>query len=357
MKLTVQSAERATQGLFGVQPGDLADVLVALGEKPYRARQVFDWVYGQGVTAIDAMANLPRGLRTALAARFHLFESTIVTDQTARDATRKLLLRWSDGATSECVLIPDGARRTACISTQVGCPVGCTFCASGIDGLQRNLTTAQIVEQAMRIRQLCAEENARLSNVVFMGLGEPLANYASAVSAVRLINHDRALNIAARKITVSTVGLPTQMRRLADEGLQITLALSLHAPTDGLRAQIIPWAERVGLDELIAAARHFFEKTGREVTLEYVLLGGVNDQATHAEGVADICRRMRANVNLIRFNPVPDLPFARPTADAAQQFLTILRARGVNTHLRRSRGMDIDGACGQLRRRTASPTP
>ena len=190
--------------------------------------------------------------------------------------------------------------------------MGCTFCASGIDGLQRNLTTAQIVEQAMRIRQLCAEENARLSNVVFMGLGEPLANYASAVSAVRLINHDRALNIAARKITVSTVGLPTQMRRLADEGLQITLALSLHAPTDGLRAQIIPWAERVGLDELIAAARHFFEKTGREVTLEYVLLGGVNDQATHAEGVADICRRMRANVNLIRLHSRPPPPLRPP---------------------------------------------
>jgi 23S rRNA (adenine2503-C2)-methyltransferase len=248
------------------------------------------------------------------------------------------------------VLIPDDDRRTACISTQVGCPVGCVFCASGLNGLERQLTAGQIVEQAMRVREL-SEPAARLSNVVFMGLGEPLANYAATVHALRTINSEWGMGIGARKITVSTVGLPAQMRRLADEKMQITLALSLHAPTDELRKQLIPWAERVTIDSLVDAANYYFEKTGREITLEYILLADVNDSREHALSLAATAKRMRSNVNLIAYNPVKGLPYARPADDTVVRFLETLRSRGVNAHVRTSRGLDIDGACGQLRRR------
>jgi 23S rRNA (adenine2503-C2)-methyltransferase len=184
-----------------------------------------------------------------------------------------------------------------------------------------------------------------------MGMGEPLANYDATVAAVRTINADWGINIGARKITISTVGLPKQMKQLGDEGLQVTLAISLHAPTDELRAELIPWAEGVTIAQLVEAGRYFFDKTGREVTVEYVLLADVNDQPEHAEALADIAQRMRCNVNLILYNPVEGMPYRRPTARAARRFLDDLRGRGVNTHLRPSRGLDVDGACGQLRRR------
>ncbi len=357
----------------------------------WRARQVFEWVYRRGVDSFEAMTNLSKPLRAELAGDWEIFTSTVARRQESQDGTIKLLLEWPDAATSECVLIPDEDRRTACISSQVGCPVGCRFCASGLGGLQRQLTTGEIVEQAMRVRQLCetnppenggetpsdpgvpvllrrrsqpgaqggptgashplrAAESQRLSNIVFMGLGEPLGNYASVVKAIRIINADWGMNIGARKITVSTVGLPSQIRRLADEDLQINLAISLHAPNDDLRRELIPWAENISIAEIVSAVREHFLKTGREATMEYILLGGVNDAPEHADQLARVCRQMRCNVNLIRYNPVAGLGYARPTSQAAQRFLQRLRDRGVNAHLRKSRGMDIDAACGQLRR-------
>lgn len=335
--------------LFGVTPERLTSWLEGRSHKAYRAKQILEWVYRHGAESFEEMTNLPKSMRAELAGSMTLFESRVVARSDARDGTVKLLLRWADGTSTECVLIPDGRRRTACISTQVGCPVGCVFCASGLDGLQRNLSAAEIVEQAMRIGRICGPE--RLSNVVFMGLGEPLANYASTVGAVRTINAEWGMRVAARKITVSTVGLPGQMRRLAEEGLQITLALSLHASTEELRHRLIPWAERVTLDELVSAARSYFDSTGREVTLEYVLLGGVNDQPSHARELAALTRRMRCNVNLIPYNPVPSLPYVRPSEESQRAFLHGLRAEGVNAHLRHSRGLEVDAACGQLRRR------
>jgi 23S rRNA (adenine2503-C2)-methyltransferase len=248
------------------------------------------------------------------------------------------------------VLIPDEKRRTACISSQVGCPVGCGFCASGVGGLQRQLAPGEIVEQAMRVRQLCDEAHP-LSNIVFMGLGEPLANYGSVLAAVRVINAEEGLNIGARKITISTVGLPTQIRKLAKEGLQVNLAISLHAPNDRLRKELIPWAKNTSIEDLVVAGRDFFETTGREITLEYILLAGVNDQLDHAHQLTKICRQMRCNVNLIRYNPVADLGFERPDSYSAHKFAEELRSRGVNVHVRKSRGADIDAACGQLRRK------
>jgi 23S rRNA (adenine2503-C2)-methyltransferase len=353
VELPISTSRPQTLSLLGVYPDELREMLVADGHPAYRAAQILEWIYSRNASAFDAMTNLPVNLREQLARRFHLYESTIAAEADATDGTRKLLLRWADGATSECVLIPDGQRRTACISTQVGCPVGCVFCASGLDGVERNLTAGQIVEQAMRVRDLCAG-GPRLSNVVFMGLGEPLANYDATIRAVRMINHLSGLGIAARRITVSTVGLPKQMRRLADEDLQITLALSLHAPDDELRSRLIPWAEGVSIEQLIDAGRYYFEKTGREVTLEYVLLGDLNDTPECARRLVKVCSRLRCNVNLIRYNPVEGLPYERPAADRAQQFLDLLRAGGVNAHVRRSRGLDIDSACGQLRRRTTA---
>jgi len=337
------------QSFFDHTPDSLHALFTRWSEPPFRAKQVLEWVYARGLGTYEEMTNLPKLLRERLTCELPVYQSQVTHTQNATDGTIKQLVRWPDGATSECVLIPDQDRRTACISTQVGCPVGCTFCASGVGGLARQLSAGQIVEQAMRVRALC--DDARLSNVVFMGLGEPLANYGATVHALRTINAAWGLGIGARRITVSTVGLPNQMRRLADEGLQITLALSLHAPTDELRRELIPWANRVTIDELIEAACYYFDRTGREVTLEYILLGGVNDTPELARELATTTRRMRANVNLIPYNPVAGMPYERPRDESVERFVTVLRERGVNAHISRSRGADIDAACGQLRRR------
>ncbi|HNQ23046.1 MAG TPA: 23S rRNA (adenine(2503)-C(2))-methyltransferase RlmN [Phycisphaerae bacterium] len=339
----------AAKALFDHTLDSLGSLLADWNEPTYRARQVMEWVYRHGAEAYTDMTNVPRRLREKLSVAAPIFEGQILRKSDSDDGTVKLLLGWADGGNSECVMIPDEERRTACVSTQVGCPVGCSFCASGLDGLQRQLSAGQMVEQVMRIRRLCEPED-RLSNVVFMGTGEPLANYDATLAAVRTINAPWGMQIGARKITISTVGLPAQMRKLADEQLQVTLALSLHAPNDELRRQIIPWASRVTIEELVEAARYYFDRTGREITIEYVLLGDVNDRPQHAEELAAVCHRMRSNVNLIVYNPVPGLDFQRPAPRVAERFLDSLRAHGVNTHLRRSRGLDVDAACGQLRR-------
>jgi len=353
--MNVSLAQHTDQrtALLGITRDELAGMLAELDQPAYRAGQILDWVFNKQARSFEAMTNLPAGLRQALNVRFRLREAQIAARSRATDSTCKLLLRWHDQQTTECVLIPDGKRNTACISTQVGCPVGCVFCASGLGGVMRNLSAAQIVEQVIRVGELC-QDGQRVTNVVFMGLGEPLANYDNMVRALRIINGDDGCNIAARRITVSTVGLPQRMRSLADEGLQITLALSLHAPTDELRAQLIPWAARVRIAELVDACRYYFDRTGREVTLEYVLLAGVNDTESCANGLARLTRKMRCNVNLIQYNPVDELPYQRPTGATARSFLDRLRDWGVNAHLRPSRGLDIDGACGQLRRRLES---
>lgn len=345
------------QHLLEFDPERLAALFAEMDEKSYRSGQVLDWIYVQGAASFDNMSNLSKALRETLATGFDLYASRVVRRQASKDGTVKLLLQWADGATSECVLIPEEERRTACISSQVGCPVRCAFCASGLGGLQRNLSAGEIVEQALRIRaEALAAGGSRLSNVVFMGLGEPLANYDAVMRAARTINAPWGLNIGARKITISTVGLPKQIRRLAGEGLQFNLALSLHAPTDGLRAQLIPWAEKVSIADLASACRHYFDQTGREITLEYILLREINDRPTHAEQLARFARQLRCNVNLIRYNAVEGLPYRRPTDEAMRAFQQVLQAHGVNTHVRTPRGLDIDAACGQLRRTVSAET-
>jgi 23S rRNA (adenine2503-C2)-methyltransferase len=250
---------------------------------------------------------------------------------------------------------PEPSRFTACISSQVGCPVGCKFCASGLGGLDANLSAGRIVEQVWRLGRL--EGVRRISNVVFMGMGEPLSNLGSVIPAIRTITSLWGLGISARKVTVSTVGLPKAIDKLAEQlDLPVTLALSLHAPNDELRRQLIPWAEYTTIKDLLAACQRWFDKTGREITLEYTLLRGVNDRPEHAEQLAQVARTLRANVNLIRYNEVTGLPFGRPQGEDVRRFQDVLRARHINTHIRASRGRDIAAACGQLRHES-SPSP
>lgn len=340
----------------------LREWLVQSGQQRYRADQIVDWVYAKGADDFAEMTNLSKALRAWLGENAEIFRSRTQVESTAPDGTRKLLLSWPDETAVESVWIPAEGRHTACISSQVGCPVGCRFCASGVDGVVRNLTAGEIVEQSLRIARLVArsaveqpeaERSPKLTHVVLMGMGEPLANYDAVVQAIRVLNAPWGLNIGARRITLSTVGLPRQIRRLADEGLQLNLALSLHAADEALRAELIPWG-KVPLRELLAACRYYFEQTGREVTLEYVLLAGVNTARQQAARLALLARRLGGNVNLLRYNPVPGLPYERPTGEEAYAFQRELRARGVNAHVRTSRGADIDAACGQLRRRAAS---
>lgn len=351
--------------LLDLTEAELREWLEPIAPQKYRAGQILQWIYEKQVDDFDQMTNLSKDLRGKLASAGVIYRGRVTRRLDSQDGTRKLLLTWPDGNSVESVLIPDGRRQTACISSQVGCPVGCAFCASGLEGVKRNLTAGEIVEQALRVSRLVAEsppdaetgeQPERLSNIVFMGMGEPLANYKNVVKALRVINAESGLNIGARKITVSTVGLPKQIRQLADEGLQINLALSLHAPHDRLRQELIPWG-KVPIDELISACRYFFEKTGREVTLEYVLLGEVNDRSEHAQSLARIAKTLRCNVNLLRYNSVPGLPFARPGAETAYEFQQMLRQRGVNAHVRTSRGRDIEAACGQLRRSSLAGRP
>jgi 23S rRNA (adenine2503-C2)-methyltransferase len=334
-----------------VDSSDLAAMFAEWKIESFRTKQVIDWVYQHGATSFEAMTNLSKLLRTRLTENFDLFAGKIVRRLASEDGTVKLLVAWPDGATSECVMIPSETRRTACISSQVGCPAQCKFCASGVGGLERNLTTGEILEQALLISAEAQATGVRLSNIVFMGSGEPLVNYDNVMRAIRTINAADGLGIGARKITVSTVGVPRQIRRLADEGLQVNLALSLHAPTDALRQELIPWAEKISLAELVGACAYFFKQTGREITLEYILLRGVNDLPIHAQALAKFARQFRCNVNLLRYNPIEGLGFDRPSSAATHSFVESLRNAGVNAHVRTSRGLDIDAACGQLRRR------
>jgi 23S rRNA (adenine2503-C2)-methyltransferase len=297
------------------------------------------------------MSNFSKANRATLQERLEFTTATITRQQNSTDGTTKLLLTWPDGKNAETVLIPDGLRRTACVSSQVGCPVGCKFCASGIDGVKGNLSAAQIVEQVYALNLILAPQGERISNVVFMGMGEPLANYAPVLSAVRVLHEPIGFNIGARKITISTVGIPARIRDLAQEQLPLNLALSLHAPNEPLRRELIPWADHFALPDILDACRFYFEKTGREITFEYILLSGVNDQPKHARELVRVCKTIRANVNLIRYNEVSALPYGRPKSEDVVKFQEILREAGVNVHVRKSRGRDIDAACGQLRRR------
>ena len=343
--------EPSKVSFFGLDAAGFDAAVASWGWPRFRARQVREWVYGKLVTDPARMTNLSKADRDALRDRVEFTTAAVAAHQRSTDGTQKLLLTWDGGGNAETVMIPDADRRTACVSSQVGCPVGCRFCASGMNGVKGNLTAAQVVEQVYQLNLALRPLGERVTNVVFMGMGEPMANYANVMQAIRVMHDPECLNLGARRITVSTVGVPSMMRRLAGESLPLNLALSLHAPNETLRKQLIPWAEHFALDDILDAARHYFDETGREITLEYILLSGVNDRPEHARQLAKLCRTIRANVNLIRYNEVEALPYLRPKSDDVLRFQEILRGAGVNAHVRKSRGRDIDAACGQLRRK------
>ena len=298
------------------------------------------------------MSDLPAPLREALAADFRLWTSRVRVHKTTDDGTEKLLLELADGQQTECVLLRDGPRRTICISTQVGCAMGCVFCASGIGGVARNLTGGEIVEQILRLDRLLPE-GERLSHLVVMGIGEPLANLDALLPALREATSKTGLGISARRITISTVGLPPAIHRLADEKCRYNLAVSLHAPDDQLRNELVKVNKNIGLAEILAAADHYFEASGRRLTFEYVLLEGINDQPDHARRLAALLGGRTALVNVIPYNRVAELTYRTPSGAAVRRFVEALRSAGVNVFVRQRKGDKIDAACGQLRRANA----
>jgi 23S rRNA (adenine2503-C2)-methyltransferase len=297
------------------------------------------------------MTDLPQSLRGELATEFRLWSTEIVRHLHANDGTDKLLLQLSDGGRIECVLLRDGVRRTICISSQVGCAMGCVFCASGLDGVDRNLTTGEIVEQMLLLLRLLPEDE-RLSHIVVMGMGEPLANLDRLLPALRLAAGRDGLGISPRRITISTVGLPPAMHRLCDERARYNLAVSLHAPDDELRSRLVPVNKSIGLASILAAADRYFEESGRRLTFEYVLLAEVNDRPEHARRLAELLRGRVALLNVIPYNPVAGLPYQTPTYGAQRRFREILEAGGINVQYRERKGDAINAACGQLRRST-----
>jgi 23S rRNA (adenine2503-C2)-methyltransferase len=336
--------------LLDASPEIVKAWLAECGHRTFHARQVLRWVFEHRAEGFEGMSDLPKGLRQQLGEEWTVFSTRVVHHDVAPDGTDKLLLEAADGRRVECVLMAEDDRRTVCVSTQVGCGMGCVFCASGLKGVERNLTRGEIVEQVLRLRNLLPAEE-RLTNVVVMGMGESLANLDNLVEALDLICSPEGLGLGQRRVTISTVGLPEKMRKLADLDRQYHLAVSLHAPTEALRNQLVPINERVGLREVMDAADTYFRRSGRQVTFEYVMLKGVNDRAEDAEALAILLQARKSHVNLIPYNPVSGLPFERPAPASIDRFVQTLRARRVSVSVRKTKGRDIDAACGQLRRR------
>lgn len=328
-----------------------------LREPAYRGRQLAHWIYQRGATSFEEMTDLPAALRRTLAARARLNTPAPVTEVSADGGdTVKYLLRLPDGPTVETVFMRyEDGRRSVCISTQVGCAMGCTFCATGLAGLTRNLTAGEIVDQVLHVWRATGE---RPTNVVFMGMGEPLANYDATLKAIRLLNAPYGPAIAMRQLTVSTVGLVPQIRRLAAERLQLTLAVSLHAPNDTLRSTLVPINRRWPVADLLAASADYVKTTGRRISFEYVLMEGVNDTPELGAELGSLLAATTQHgtspalyhVNLIPWNPVFGLQYRRPSRRRVDAFADAVRRRGVAVTVRVERGIDIDAACGQLRR-------
>jgi len=347
---------------------ELQQHLAAWGEPAFRTDQLLAWLYQHRVTTWDAMTNLPRALRARLAETFDLRVPVLVTTRGAADATTKFLWRLADGALIESVLIPANPalygepsdRHTLCVSTQVGCAYGCRFCASGLDGWKRNLTPDEIVNQVLAVERWhaaraaaepspCPAPERLITNLVIMGMGEPLANYDHLLKALRLLNAPWGGGIGARKIIISTSGLAPQIRRLADEPEQFRLAISLHGATDPVRSRLMPVNRRYPLRELLAACEYYRARKGRMLTFEYILIAGVNDSLADARALARLARPLGAKVNLIPYNRVEGLPWERPAEAVCEAFLAELERGGVKATLRREKGGDIEAACGQLR--------
>lgn len=319
------------------------------GEKEFHAKQILDWIYNKGALSWQEMSNLSKELRDKLAAHYRMpaLQRVRVTESEDLE-TVKFLWRLHDGQLVESVLISSGTRRTVCVSSQVGCPARCAFCASGQQGFYRNLRPAEIVEQVLQINQWLAPKGEKVSHVVFMGMGEPLKNYDPVVKAIHALSHPDLLNISQRRITVSTVGIVEGIKRLSLEGLKVNLVLSLHAPNQHIRKKIIPYARKYPLEDILAAMDEYTKKTKRDITYEYILIAGVNDHPDHALELAHLLKGKQCTVNLIPYNPIPGVKLKRPEKKAIKQFRSVLFGSRIVNTCRYTKGVDIAAACGQL---------
>jgi 23S rRNA (adenine2503-C2)-methyltransferase len=338
--------------LLGLDKKALQDFFVGVGEKPYRADQVLKWIHFNGVQDFQAMTNISKSLREKLAEIAEISLPQVIYEKAAKDGTYKWLLRLNDGNCIETVFIPEKTRGTLCISSQVGCILNCDFCSTGKQGFSRNLSTAEIISQLwIAVRKLSKTNGLHdhsVTNVVMMGMGEPLLNFDNVLPALRLMLEDFAYGLSKRRVTVSTAGVIPAMHQLR-EATDVALAVSLHAPNDELRNQIVPLNKKYPLKELMAVCRDYFKDDNRRsITMEYVMLAGVNDTPEHARQLIKILNGVRAKMNLIPFNPFPHTPYQRSDDQTIARFRDILMKAGLNTTVRRTRGDDIDAACGQL---------
>ena len=328
---------------------ELREEMEKIGEKPFRAKQIYEWLHVKLADSFEDMTNLSKALREKLEERFQIPEVVMLERQVSQiDGTNKFLFRLSDGHVVESVWMKYKHGNSVCISSQVGCRMGCRFCASTIGGLVRNLAASEMVGQIYQIQKIIGE---RVSNVVVIGTGEPLDNYDNLLRFIRLISDEHGLHISQRNLTVSTCGIVPQMKRLAEQQLQITLALSLHGATQEKRKALMPIANKYELSEVLSACDDYFEKTGRRITFEYSLVHGVNDRDEDAKELGSILRHRNCHLNLIPVNPIRERNFERPSKKNAENFKNKLEKSGINVTIRREMGSDIDGACGQLRRR------
>jgi hypothetical protein len=327
---------------------ELEKFILEIGEAKFRAKQIYEWLHKKLVLNFDEMSNLSLSMKGKLKTLAHI---TSIKEELVRisklDDTRKYLFELEDGNIIESVLMKYKHGNSVCISSQVGCRMGCTFCASTIDGLVRNLTAAEMLDQVYSIQKSLGE---RISNIVIMGSGEPMDNYDNIVKFVRLITSSDGLNISQRNITISTCGIVPRMRKLAEEGLQVTLALSLHAPNDEIRRNLMPIAKTYSIEDILSACSYYFEKTGRRVSYEYSLVRGVNDNKEEAKRLIELLKHMKGHINLIPVNPIEERDYKESSKKAIYEFKNELERNGLNVTIRREMGRDIDGACGQLRR-------
>lgn len=334
---------------------DLNGVAVSNGQPKFRGGQLFRWVHKVGTTSVEAMTDLPQGFRETLGQEYGIGGPRIkARQQSALDGTIKLLLEFNDGMTAESVIMPhldDSGKATVCVSSQIGCPVGCSFCATGEMGFSRNLTVSEILSQVYLANEVGQEspEPFHVSNVVFMGMGEPFLNYEAVIKSLRILTDPQGLNIGERRLVVSTSGYVPGIRRFAEEGLQVVLAVSLHSADNGVRDGLVPLNRKYPLESLLEACCYYQEKTGRRITFEYVMIEGCNDSSAAAMQLAGFLKPLSANVNLIPLNAVSHSDYKRSSNKGIGIFFNILEKNGVEAVVRKERGSDIAGACGQLR--------
>lgn len=337
------------ESIYSLRLEQLQDWIVENGDKKFRAAQVFEWLYVKRVKTYDEMTNIPKSLREKLSENFLLTTLSTIIKQESKDGTIKFLFQLQDGYSIETVLMRHDYGNSICVTTQVGCRIGCTFCASTLGGLKRHLLAGEIVEQVVKVQQILDESEERVSSIVIMGIGEPFDNYDAMMNFLKIMNHEKGLNIGARHITVSTSGIVPKIYQFADEEMQINFAVSLHAPNQEARQKLMPIARAYKIDELLEAVRYYTKKTGRRVTFEYGLMSGQNDSVEVAEELSALIKNIKCHVNLIPINYVPERDYIRTSRSKIFDFEKTLKKNGINVTIRREQGADIAAACGQLR--------